>query len=150
MTKNKGSGGKFWKRLSRASRRPANAYTDDHCILPESKDQLFAFVKSVLGNFRFTVQCSDDVERLAILRGNMRNRVWVNCGDLMIVSIRPFETSKADIIHRYAPEDTRHLHLQGSLQGPFYKKFCNTIVSGNDTLQVGESDSQFEEDDIFG
>ena len=39
----------------------------------------------------------------------MRKRVWINNGDLILVSLRDFEKEKGDVIHKYFPEEATEL-----------------------------------------
>jgi translation initiation factor 1A len=45
----------------------------------------------------------------------MRKRVWINIGDIVLVSLREFQDSKADIIHKYTPDEARSLKAYGEL-----------------------------------
>ena len=55
-------------------------------IIPE-KNELIGQVTAVKGSGRFDIRCIDGVNRVGILRGTMRKKVWINHGklkDLMI------------------------------------------------------------------
>lgn len=45
----------------------------------------------------------------------MRKRVWVNAGDIILVSLRDFQDSKADVIAKYSAEEARTLKAYGEL-----------------------------------
>lgn len=45
----------------------------------------------------------------------MRKSVWINQGDIVLISLRDYQDSKCDIIHRYSPEDARRLKSKGEL-----------------------------------
>eukprot|EP00461_Guttulinopsis_vulgaris_P002085 UN02086 len=45
----------------------------------------------------------------------MRKSVWVNTGDLLLISLRDYQDGKCDIIHKYSPEDQRRLKAKGEL-----------------------------------
>jgi translation initiation factor 1A len=45
----------------------------------------------------------------------MRKRVWINVGDIVLVSLREFQDSKADIIWKYTPDEARQLKAYGEL-----------------------------------
>jgi translation initiation factor 1A len=45
----------------------------------------------------------------------MRKRVWINMGDIVLVSLREFQDSKADIIWKYTPDEARSLKAYGEL-----------------------------------
>ena len=46
-------------------------------IIPE-KNELIGQVTAVKGSGRFDIRCIDGVNRVGILRGTMRKRVWIN------------------------------------------------------------------------
>merc|ERR1712107_483794 len=69
----------------------------------------------MLGNGRCEVQCFDQVKRLCHIRGKMRKKVWVNQGDIVLVSLRSFQDEKGDIINKYTPEEARNLKTYGEI-----------------------------------
>ena len=77
--------------------------------------QEYAQVLSKLGDGRFKLDCYDGLERTGRICGKMRNRVWIQVSDLVLVSIRGFDDDKCDIIHRYAPSEAQDLKSRGSL-----------------------------------
>merc|ERR1712086_897739 len=56
------------------------------------------------------------VKRMCTIRGKMRNRVWINAGDIIVVSLRD-ETAddKCDVIHKFYPEEAFELQEMGEL-----------------------------------
>lgn len=69
----------------------------------------------MLGNARVEAFCFDGVSRMCQIRGQMRKRVWINVGDIVLVSLREFQDSKADIIWKYTPDEARQLKAYGEL-----------------------------------
>lgn len=69
----------------------------------------YAQVSRVLGNCRVIAYCFDGKERLCHVRGKFRRRVWINRDDIILVGKREYQDDKADIIHRYSPEEARLL-----------------------------------------
>ena len=52
----------------------------------------------------------DGKKRMATIRGAMRNRVWINPGDIVLVGLRDFgDESKSDLILKYFDEEAREL-----------------------------------------
>lgn len=51
----------------------------------------YAKVLKMLGNCRVEAYCYDGVKRLCHIRGNMRKKVWVVAGDIVLVAPREFE-----------------------------------------------------------
>jgi len=77
--------------------------------------QTYALVTAMLGNGRLTARCEDTIERMCKIRGSMRRSEWISVGDVILVSLREFQTSKADVLHRYPHEDVRRLRKMGEL-----------------------------------
>ena len=71
-------GGKKFKRGKK------NSSIEKKLIYKDPKEeQEYAKVISACGNGRFTIQCFDGRDRLGIIAGNMRKRVWVNKDDIV-------------------------------------------------------------------
>jgi translation initiation factor 1A len=90
----------------------------------------------MLGNGRVDAQCFDGVKRLATIRGKLRKKVWINQGDIVLLSLREFQDEKADVIQRYNPDEARQLKSYGELP---------------DNAKINEADTNFggeEEDDV--
>eukprot|EP00929_Paragymnodinium_shiwhaense_P123488 TRINITY_DN973_c0_g1_i1.p1 TRINITY_DN973_c0_g1~~TRINITY_DN973_c0_g1_i1.p1 ORF type:complete len:142 (-),score=63.04 TRINITY_DN973_c0_g1_i1:149-574(-) len=77
--------------------------------------QEYGQVMRMLGNGRCEVSCFDGTKRLCHIRGKMRKKVWVNQGDIVLVSLRDFQDEKGDIIVKYTPEEARNLKQYGEL-----------------------------------
>lgn len=87
---------------------------------PEPGDgALFARVLKTLGNCRIIAYCNDNERRICHIRGAMRKRVWINEGDVILVSTREFEAGggagsdidpankkfeNADVLAKYDPK----------------------------------------------
>lgn len=65
----------------------------------------YAQVLKMLGNGRVEAQCFDGEKRLAHIRGKMRKKVWINQGDIILLSLRDFQDDKADVIVKYTPDE---------------------------------------------
>ncbi|GAA5803287.1 eukaryotic translation initiation factor 1A, Y-chromosomal [Pilaira anomala] len=128
MVKNKGKGGK-------SRRRGKNdTENDKRELVFKEEGQEYAQVLKMLGNGRVEAQCFDGVKRLALIRGKLRKKVWINQGDIVLLSLRDFQDEKADVIQRYNPDEARQLKSYGELP---------------DTAKINEADNNFggEEDD---
>ncbi len=86
----------------------------------------------MLGNGRLDAQCFDGTKRLCHIRGKMRKKVWVNQGDIVLISLRDFQDGKADVILKYSSEESRRLKAQGELP---------------DTAKINETDAMGSDDD---
>lgn len=66
-------------------------------------------------------------------------QVWINTGDIILLSLRDFQDEKADVIQKYTPDEARDLIKHGEI--PATAKI-NEADAGDD--EGGEV--QFEED----
>ena len=71
--------------------------------------QEYAQITKCLGNCRFEVLCFDGKKRMAIMCGKMRKRVFVNAHEIVLVSLREWQDSICDIIHKYSASDVQKL-----------------------------------------
>ncbi|SAL97456.1 hypothetical protein [Absidia glauca] len=132
MPKNKGKGGKN-------RRRGKNENEDNKRELDfKEEGQEYAQVVKMLGNGRLEAQCFDGVKRLAHIRGKMRKKVWINQGDIILLSLREYQDDKADVIQKYTPEEARQLKSYGELPD-------TTKINENETFG-GEEDDEIEFD----
>ena len=91
---------------------------------------------------------------MCTIRGKMRNRVWINAGDVILISLRD-ETSddKADVIHKFYPEEAFELQEMGELPANIA---INEGVVDEDQMEEGDlvlgdgnnSDEDGKNDDI--
>merc|ERR1712000_48301 len=88
MPKNKGKGGK--------NRRRGTKENDDQRreLTFKEDGQEYAQVVKMLGNGRLEAMCFDGSKRLANIRGKMRKKVWINQGDIILLSLRDFQNAK--------------------------------------------------------
>lgn len=76
-------------------------------ILPECDNgQMFGRVTKLLGNYRIMVYCNDDQDRMCLIRGSLRKKVWIAVGDIVLISLRECVSSdeKADVCDRLDPK----------------------------------------------
>jgi initiation factor 1A len=83
----------------------------------------YAQVLKMLGNGRVEAQCFDGTKRLAHIRGKMRKKVWINQGDIVLLSLRDFQDDKADVIVKYTPDEVRGEMWRDSGTAYFSKQF---------------------------
>lgn len=69
----------------------------------------------MLGNGRVEVETFDGTKRLGHIRGKMRKKVWINQGDIVLVSLRDYQEGKCDLIYKYVAEEARALKQQGEI-----------------------------------
>jgi translation initiation factor 1A len=107
----------------------------------EYKDdgQEYAQVTKMLGNGRVDVLCIDGVKRLGIIRGAMRNKIWINLSDFVLVGLRDFQDNKCDILLKYTSDEVRNLKAYNELPE-------GTSLTSQEEEQ--EEESIFDFDDI--
>ena len=79
----------------------------------------YALVKAMLGCGRARVEDSAGIERVCKVKGSLYKRDYVRVHDLVLISLREFETSsaKGDIVWRYTDDEARMLKKYGELAG---------------------------------
>ena len=86
------------------------------------ESQEYAQVVNPKGNGRFELLCCDGGKvRQGTVCGQMRKRVWVNRGDLVLISKWEGMTddTKCSIIHKYSEDEARRLQKEGDLPSNF-------------------------------
>ncbi|CAD0027856.1 unnamed protein product [Aureobasidium pullulans] len=86
MPKNKGKGGK--------NRRRGKNENDNEKRELTFKEE--GQVVKMLGNGRLEAQCFDGEKRLGHIRGKLRKKVWINQGDIILLSLRDYQDEKGD------------------------------------------------------
>lgn len=143
MPKQRGRGGK-------RGRKAKKGMTSKRDLVFKEDGQEYAQVKKLLGNGTATVACFDGRDRLGIICGRMKNRVWIQVGDILLVSLREFEDGgkKCDVIYKYFSEEAKQLKAMGELPD-------TTVIEDKpqeeEDIQLvweeGEQDQEEEEED---
>ncbi|KAJ5622549.1 eukaryotic translation initiation factor 1A Y-chromosomal [Penicillium herquei] len=135
MPKNKGKGGKN-------RRRGKNENDNEKRELVFKEDgQEYAQVVKMLGNGRLEALCFDGEKRLAHIRGKLRKKVWINQGDIILLSLRDYQDEKGDVIMKYTADEARSLKAYGEL--PEHAKINETDTYGAEGF---EDNVEFDED----
>ncbi|CAO1622092.1 unnamed protein product [Sympodiomycopsis kandeliae] len=141
MPKNKGKGGKNRRRGKNENE------SDKRELIFKEEGQEYAQVLRMLGNGRLEAQCFDGEKRLALIRGKMRKKVWINNGDIILLSLREFQDEKADVIQKYTPDEARDLVKHGEI--PASAKINENVGEGggDDDGEVAFEEDSGEDDD---
>ncbi|GAA5873781.1 hypothetical protein JCM1840_002072 [Sporobolomyces johnsonii] len=124
-------------------RRGKNENDGDKRELVFKEDgQEYAQVIKMLGNGRVEAMCFDGEKRLAHIRGKMRKKVWINQGDIVLLSLRDFQDDKADVIQKYSADEARNLKAYGELP--------ETAKINENLDHDGEVDDNVEFDEVSG
>lgn len=113
-------GGNKTKRKGRKNFRVKTFSLDD--LKPSLSDnQAYGFINEKYGDGRFKVICYDKVERLGIIRGAIKQKSRVNKGHLVLLSLRPYEDSKCDILYHYTEDDIHKLTKANLIEKSFVR-----------------------------
>lgn len=83
----------------------------------------------MLGNGRLEALCFDGEKRLAHIRGKLRKKVWINQGDIILLSLREYQDEKGDVILKYSADEARSLKAYGELPESAKINETDTYVS---------------------
>lgn len=81
-------------------------------LIFREEDQVYARIIKQLGDGRFECQIfnsNSDTNVIGKICGSMRKRVWIQIGNVVLVSGRSFDSSNYDIIHKYTNEEAQTL-----------------------------------------
>lgn len=109
MIKNKGKNQKNKKKSKKESEKEKGELT------LKEKGQEYAQILKMLGNGRCDTYCFDGTKRICHIRGRMNKKIWINIGDIVLVSLRNFQDQKGDIILKYSGNEARSLKSFGEL-----------------------------------
>lgn len=122
-------GGKGYKKKKKVGDSQAvPAYLD------REPDQQPARAIRLLGNRNVLCFCNDGVLRICHICGKMKGRVWIEPGDMVLVSLRDLrsdkevergaklETNRGDILGKYHPEHLRKLKKEAGVSPTLFMK----------------------------
>ena len=88
----------------------------------------------MLGNGRLEAMCFDGEKRLAHIRGKLRKKVWINQGDIILLSLRDYQDEKGDVILKYTADEARNLKAYGELPENAKINETDTFVSSSSAI----------------
>ena len=109
MPRGRGKGGKTRKRAKGID------VGNKRELLFKEEGQEYAQVLRMLGNGRLEAFCFDGVKRMCTIRGKLKNRVWINTGDVILVGLRDFGEDKGDVIGKYNENEAYELQELGEI-----------------------------------
>ena len=138
MPKNKKGGNKAKKgsnkRFAEAENQPF--VTKD----PEGGQEYAKVIKSMGGcPSMLNVNCSDDKERIGVITGRLRKKVFCNKEDIVLVNLRDYQDSKCDIIWKYSDRETKRLVKEGEISS----RFAGIRTAGGSDDKYNDFDSIF-------
>jgi translation initiation factor 1A len=118
MPKNKKGGNKAKKG---SNKRFAEA--DNHPFITKDIEggQEYAKVIKSMGGCPpiLSIICSDGKERIGVVSGKLRKKVFCNKEDIVLVNLRDYQDSKCDIIWKYTDRDVKRLVKEGEITSIF-------------------------------
>lgn len=90
--------------------------------------QYMARAIRILGDRNVLCYCDDNVLRICHICRKMKGRVWVEAGDMVLVSLRDFSAEdpksikRGDILAKYAPDQVRVLKKEGRVNERLFMK----------------------------
>ena len=115
--------------------------------------QRYAVIIKLLGGCHFKVGYVSEnnidtcYEKIGVLCGSMRKKVFVNLHDLVLISERDFQSDKVDIIHKYQPSEVSSLKKYKELEG------MDKLLKGSTNDDDNDDDDNLlfddEDEDIF-
>ena len=130
MPKNFGKGGNKRKKGKKPLQETREFRFKEEC-------EEYARIIKLLGDGRFQCTCSDGVDRIAHLRHKMWKKVWLKCGDVVLISLRDYEPEKCDIIDKYTEKEIAKLLKNGEIK--------ENLLGEEEAKKIGEVDVLFED-----
>ena len=120
-------------------------HKDDEPILYERLEgQMYGRIMRLLGGSNALVFCNDNCERMCHIRGNMRKKVWLTPGDIVLVSLRDLDSGsgsasgsrseRGDICAKY---DSKVLSRLKEKDNTINDKLFTLVVKSDSTGQMG-------------
>lgn len=129
-------GGKNYKKQKKVSH-------ENREIIFKDLDQNYGRILKKLGDGRFECQVFDNdlsTKYIGKICGSMRKRVWINAGDIVLVSLRSFDSSSCDIIHKYTNEEAFNLKS--------YKELPENLNLQASIIELAEGKLESDNNDI--
>merc|ERR1711924_19586 len=70
-------------------------------MIYKQKSQEYAIVFRFLGDGRLLAHCFDDKKRICHIRGKIFKKLWVIADDVVLLCLRSYQESKADLVYKY-------------------------------------------------
>jgi initiation factor 1A len=150
MVKGNTTGGKNYKKSKHTSVKAP--YID------RAPDQMWARAVKILGNRNIQCYCNDNKLRICHIRGAMRNRSFVNIGDIVLISCRELakkedrDDEKGDILAKLDPEHYHRLKKEEGVNPYLFQQMETAsdkvlaTIKGKDASDLLDID---DDNDIF-
>ena len=108
-----------------------NASAVTRNLLFKEDGQNYGKIIKNLGSCRFEVFGMDGTTYLGIVRGKMRNKVWIRVDNFVLFTYRDFEVGKVDIIHKYSDDEVKRLVSMDEIS----KKMTSDLQEMNNPIE---------------
>ena len=123
-----------------------NSHNNDYAIDENYED--YAIVTKLLGNCRVLLITNLGNECIGIIRGSLRkfsNRILIEKGDIVVVSIRDYQNNKVDIVHKYNREQIQGLINDKKLSQTIINFYFNKVnLDKSDTGNIDDDKLEFD------
>ena len=97
------------RKTSHNQARKLKSQTNEGRLYYKTENTEYGLVTKKLGDRRILCYLVDGSEMLAIIPGKFRKKVWIDIGNIILLSRRLFQDNKMDVILRYSPKEARQL-----------------------------------------
>ena len=85
------------------------------------------------------VMCSDGKERMGVVAGKLRKKVYCNKEDLVLVNLRDYQDAKCDIVWKYERKDISRLVKENEI---------TSLFAGVGTINENENEGKYSMNDV--
>ena len=138
------TGGKNYKKSKHGGSSTKSVFIE------RQPDQMYARIVKNLGDRNMLVYSNDNKTRLCHIRGSMRKRIWINIGDLVLISLRSFEKTpdddvnktyeKGDIVAKYDEEQYGKLKKMPDINRKLFMQL--ETMDGNVLAEIGRREAE--------
>ncbi len=122
----------------KGARKAKGGEGEERELVFKDADQEYAQIVKKLGGLNVEVLLPNGDKRKAKMRSVLRRKgVWLNAGDIVLISERGYQESVVDVLSKYTPDEERMLRSYGEIEEGAFKP-------------VGVQTDDVEEDVTFG
>lgn len=133
-------GGKQYKKKAKSAGEQALI------MIERQPGQQIARVIKILGNRFMSCYCNDSTIRVCRVRGKMRGRDFVEKGDVVLISLRAFETGdddkRGDILAKYPHDSLSSLKKEAGINQKLFMQL--DLLDGSRLSQLGSTEEAWE------
>ena len=145
MPKKNIKGGKKHKK----TKRNPNDNFEKNMIYKENSLEEYALVTDLVGNGNVRIKLPNGSVMIARIPGSFKKKkIFINRGNILLVSIREYEDSKSDIIYRYSDGQSKVLHKNKQLPSSFMNYNVINQNDDNDDTFIEFKDENEDDEDI--